>query len=292
MKNVAILGLGYVGLEICELYKNQPNVVVLDKEFYPERVKLIKEWGLNFYQRDIFNTKDVIGDSELIYNTVSVTLVPQKKEDSNPQIDQLIHKFGTEGNRYLIENLNKDSKLVFLSTHVVFEESKKTNISEDDLVCPLLAYGVSKAQSEEDIKKAGINHIIARLGSSYGYNMAMRYKIVTNLFAKMAAIEKKIKVFGGEVYKPVVGTKDLARGLKFLSENYNKETFHLISENIKVKDIARICQDCSPSICLETLPDDSSDEGYTLSNEKLLKTGFQFNQNIKEEIKAMIGVWS
>ena len=289
--------LGYIGGELCELYKNSADEIIgIDNNFIPDKVAWLIENDIKFYQRDLSNIKDLLTDCDIVYHCGGVTQVPQTKEQSNLEIDSLISKVGTDGTRYILNNLPPKCKFIFLSTHVIFEGyDNKFNLTEDNPPSPLLAYANSKYQTEFDLigQYGHINYIIARLGSVYGYNPNMRLKIIGNLLSKMSAIDGKIKIFNGECYKPLIGILDCAAALKFLAEsNYNREIFHLVNENIKVKEIGKICKDIVPGLIVEEVIDNSSNEGYTLNSDKLKKSGFNFKQNINDEIKNMINLWS
>lgn len=290
---ILITGLGYIGYELCNTFLPSLgfDVIVIDNQFYPDRVKDIIEKGIKFYQRDMFNCADLLKDIEIIIHTSGITNVPQTQAQSNLQINREIERIGTDGTRYLIKNTNKNCKFVFLSTHVVFEGyNNKFNIEETETPKPLLAYGESKYQSELDLMSSNKNYIIARLGSVYGYNDAMRLKIVGNILSKMTAIDGKIKVFGGEYYKPIIGIKDCARAIYCLAlGKKNREIFHLVTQNIKVKEIAEICKKYNPNLEIETIVDNSNNEGYTLHNSKL--TTFKVEENIDTEIGKMIKIW-
>ena len=293
MKNhpkVVVLGLGYIGYELCKIYSYE-NAIVIDNQFNPTRVSDISEMGVRFYQRDIFDTKDLIKDADILYNTISITSVPQCKKDSNELIDKLIYKIGVEGNHYVMDNISDVCRLVFLSTHVIYEGCNKKDIKENDNPCPVLAYSISKRLSEIDLIQSSKNWVIGRLGSSFGWNPAIRMPIVTNIFAKMAAIDKKIKLTNKNCYKPVAGTEDIARALVYIAElNNEKEIYHIVKDNIKVGDIAAICKNCVPDLEIEDSGGDN--EGYTLSNNKLLRIGYKFRQTIDAEIYKMIKRWS
>ena len=95
-----------------------------------------------------------------------------------------------------MENISNTTKLVFLSSHVVFEGyTNEFDITEHKEPKPLLSYGLSKRQSEIDLIDSNKNFIIGRLASTYGHNMAFRIGIVTNILSKMAAIDRKIKIY-------------------------------------------------------------------------------------------------
>jgi nucleoside-diphosphate-sugar epimerase len=290
---ILITGLGYIGYELCNKFLPSLgfDVTVIDNQFYPDRVKNIIDKGIKFYERDIFNCADLLKDVEILIHTSGITSVPQTKEQSNEKIDTKIRKIGTDGTRYLIKNTNKNCKFLFLSTHCVFEGyNNKFNIDECEIPKPLLAYPDSKYQSELDLIANGKNYNILRLGSVYGYNPAIRIKIIGNILAKMTAIDGKIKVFNGEIYKPIIGIKDCADIIYYVATgHYRKNIFHLVTQNIKVKDIGKICKKHSPNLAIENIIDDSSNYGYTLTNTNLPK--FHCKQNIDTEIGNMINIW-
>jgi nucleoside-diphosphate-sugar epimerase len=287
--NILILGCnGYVGFEICKLYKNSKNKVVgVDSNFNFERVSELASYGIEFHHRDIFNCSDLVKKSDICINCISITDVPQLKNQETKEKSELIFKIGTDGNKAIM----KDAKrLVFISTHVIFEgvKSNVLNIDETRKPKPLLSYGLSKYQSELDLKKYHNDYLILRLGSVYG-EPATRWKILPNLFSKFAAIDGKIKVFGGNCLKPLIGVRDVALAVKLLGESgYSNEIFHLVNENLTVNQVAQICKTHKSNIQIEETFDDTPNKGYSLSNSKLLKTGFRFKTNIVDEIGKMI----
>lgn len=296
MKILILGGLGYVGTELCNFYENSPHeIICVDENFIPSQVKKLTHKGLKFYQRDIFNCKDLLENCDVCYHLAGVTQVPQTIQQSNPEIDSKISKIGTEGTRYVINNLPKSARLVFISSHVVYEGLKEQvlNIEENYPTYPELAYAKSKRQSEIDLYNSDSNFNIVRLASVYGYNDQIRWKIVTNLFAKMAALGQPIKVFGnGENLKPLVGIRDVARFLhQSATQKDIKETYHLVNENMSVKDMALICKKYVPNLNISYTSDPIINNGYTLSNQKVLKTGFKFEQNVETEISFMINSW-
>jgi SAM-dependent methyltransferase/quercetin dioxygenase-like cupin family protein len=110
----------------------------------------------------------------------------------------------------------------------------------------------------------------------------------------MVSQEQNIKLFSGGVqYKSLVNLIDVARCFKFMAESeVKKETFHLVNEQATVKEVAEICQKYNPNIELISTDDEVPNLGYTLSNQKLLSTGFSFLYNIEDSIKEMVQNWS
>ena len=196
-----------------------------------------------------------------------------------------------------MNNIRNDCLFVHLSTHCVFDglQEQIFNIDESKPQCSLLAYGQSKSQNEIDLVNGINEHLILRLGSVYGYGEdATRWKILPNLFSKMAGLNEVIKVFGsGENIKPLVGLNDVCRAIKYLIESNNRnEIYNLVNEHKSVIEIAKICQKYNPNLIIENILDKIPNLGYTLSNKKILNTGFKFKQNLDEEIGRMIKYWS
>ena len=65
-------------------------------------------------------------------------------------------------------NTSQSCKIIFPSTHVVFEGKQDLikDIKEDFEKLPILPYGKSKDFNEDQIKKSGKNYVILRLASS------------------------------------------------------------------------------------------------------------------------------
>lgn len=304
-KNILITGgLGYIGTELCKLlssynkllscHDNGNNIIVIDSVFMPERVAWLRANGIRFYQRSIFDIKDLLENCDICYHLAGITQVPQTIKQSNPVIDKEIHLIGTEGTRYIINHCPKQCKIIFASTQVIFDGLSETvfNIKEDYTPCPTVAYSISKRDSELDLLNSNKKFTIVRFASVYGYNENMRWKILPNLFSKLASQNQDLTVFGADNFKPLVSVKDVSRAISFLSdESYNGETFHCVNENVKVIDIANICKNYNNSININITNDETPNKGFTLSNRKLLDTGFKFSDNLKEEIGNMINLW-
>ena len=149
-------------------------------------------------------------------------------------------------------------------------------------------YARSKVQNEIDIKNSKNNYVILRLGSVYGYSLdSMRINIMPNLFSKISSQNGTIKLFSkGRQLKSLVNLIDVVRCMKFVEENnkISNETFHLVNEQLTVKDVAKICKKINPKVTLISTNDITPNKGYTLSNQKLLKTGFKFLYNIEDSL--------
>ncbi len=297
-------GLGYIGTELCKLYSGvswNHKIIVIDNRFISERVNQIRNWNMEFVQGDILDRdliKKYCEDADVIHHLAGVTEVPRTKSESSLAQDENIREVGEKGTQNILDVINDKCKIIFPSTHVVYEgiEVVKKDIRENEETKPVLSYSSSKAVNEEQLKKSGKNYIILRLGSVYGYSTdSMRIDIMPNLFSKIASQNGTLKLFaGGRQIKSLVPLIDVVRCFKFMEEKseINSDIFNLTKETLTVKEVAEICKKHNPKTLLKETNDEVPNLGFSLSNKKLLKTGFKFLYNLDQNIKEMIQKWS
>ena len=305
MKKIVITGgLGYIGTELCKIYSGytwNDQITVIDNRFISERVNQLRNWNIDFIQGDILD-KDLIKkycqNADIVHHLAGITDVPRVKSESSTKKDDLINKVAEEGTQNILDVISDNCKIIMPSSHVVYEglESIKKDIQENEKTCPVLSYGKSKDINENQLKASGKNFIILRLGSVYGYSTdTARIDIMANFFAKTASQNGTLKLFaGGKQIKSLVPLIDVARCFKFMEEkkDINKELFNLTKDTVTVKDVAEICKKYNPKINLRETNDEIPNLGFSLSNKKILKTGFKFLYALDESMKEMIEKWS
>ena len=297
-------GLGYIGTELCKLYSGvswQHQIVVIDNRFISERVNQIRNWNMEFIQGDILD-KDMLikhlRDADVVHHLAGITDVPRTKSESTQNQDQKIKEVGETGTQNILDTINDKCKIIFPSTHVVYEgiDEIKKNIKEEEITKPVLSYSSSKAFNEKQLKKSGKNYVILRLGSVYGYSTdSMRIDIMPNLFSKISSQNGTLKLFaGGRQIKSLVPLIDVARCFKYMEENdeINSDIFNLTKDTVTVKEVAEVCKKHNPNIELKETNDEVPNLGFSLSNKKLLNTGFEFLYNLDKNIEEMIQKWS
>ncbi len=297
-------GLGYIGTELCKLYSGNSwhhSIKVIDNKFMSERVNQLRNWNIEFVHGDILDEDFVnnqFKDADVVHHLAGVTDVPRTKGETSVDKDEKIKLVAEQGTKNILNAISKDCKIVFPSTHVVYEgiEKIKNDILEDEETKPVLSYSTSKAINEKQLKDSGKNFIILRLGSVYGFSTdSMRIDIMPNLFSKITSQNGTLRLFaGGKQIKSLVPLIDVARCFKFMEEEdkFKSETFNLTKDTISVKEVAKICKKYNPKISLIETNDEIPNLGFSLSNKKLLKTGFNFLYNLDQSIKEMIEKWS
>ena len=305
MKKIVITGgLGYIGSELCKIYSGyswNDKIVVIDNRFISERVNQLRKWNIDFFHGDILDKQflsHILKDADVVHHLAGITDVPRVKSQSNNDNDEKIKKIAEEGTQNVLDSISNQCKIIFPSTHVIFEgiNQVKKNIDENEEPSPVLSYGRSKHVNENQLRKSGKNYIILRLGSVYGYSTdTTRIDIMANFFAKTASQNGTLKLFaGGRQIKSLVPLIDVARCFKFMEErqDLNSQTFNLTKDTQTVKEIADICKTINPNITIKETNDEIPNLGFSLSNKKISKTGFKFLYNLEESLKEMIVKWS
>ena len=305
MKKIIITGgLGYIGTELCKIYSGyswNDKIIVIDNRFISERVNQLRKWNMDFIHGDILD-KEIINkychDADIVHHLAGITDVPRVKSEANDKKEQKIKNVAEEGTQNILDAINDNCKIIMPSTHVVYEgiNEVRKDILEDEETFPVLAYGKSKDYNEKQLKDSGKNFIIIRLGSVYGYSTdTARIDIMVNFFSKMASQNGMLRLFGGgRQLKSLVPLIDVARCFKFMEEreDINNELFNFTKDTVTVKEVAEICKKFNPKIQLTETNDEIPNLGFSLSNKKILSTGFKFLYNLEESIKEMIFKWS
>ena len=199
-------GLGYIGTELCKLYSGvswHHNIIVIDNRFISERVNQLRNWNIEFVQGDILD-KGLIDkyfkNADIVHHLAGVTLVPKTISEATEERDEKIRSVAEEGTNNILKAVGQNCKIIFPSTHVVFEgiDKVKLDIGENEKTKPILSYSLSKSINEKQLKESGKNYVILRLGSVYGSSTdSMRLDIMPNLFSKIASQNGTLKLFAG-----------------------------------------------------------------------------------------------
>ena len=134
-KNIIITGgLGYIGTELCKIYSGvswNNKITVIDNRFISERVNQLRNWNINFVHGDILDKKliqNYLKDADIVHHLAGITDVPRTRSESNGEKDEIIKLVAEEGTQNILDAISDKCKIIFPSTHVVYEGIEKVKI--------------------------------------------------------------------------------------------------------------------------------------------------------------------
>ncbi len=234
MNNVLIVGgAGYIGGQIA---KNNPEWDVYDNLLFEKYFYLPNK----FIFGDIRDTEKL---SKILpkYDTVIwlAAIVGDGACTLNPLLTKEVNEYAT---KWLVDNY--DGRIIFMSTCSVYGASDDL-LTEESEVNPLSLYALTKINSEQILSKHP-NTLVFRLGTIFGCSIRPRFDLVVNTLTAHAYLNKKIKVFGGEQWRPNIHVQDIARLVSYTATGTETGIYNVANENLRIVDIANVVKDNVP----------------------------------------------
>lgn len=276
MKVLIVGGAGYIGGALTDiLMKTDHDIRVYDALLFEE--SYLKD--VPFVFGDIRNKEHLKQNLEWADAVVWLAaLVGDGACAINPEIS-------TELNQDMVKWLadNFDGRIVFMSTCSVYGEHDKM-LDEESPTNPLSVYAATKLAAEDHLKDK--NAIIFRLGTIFGLGDSfarIRLDLVLNTLTTKALIEGKIKVFGGEQWRPLLHARDAAQAVADNLETSHTGIYNLHQENVKIIDLAREVEKHVPNLEMEIVDIKFQDaRNYKVSSDKA-RTVLGFNPKFTAE---------
>jgi nucleoside-diphosphate-sugar epimerase len=281
MKVLIVGGAGYVGGGIVDLLSKENEVTVYDSLIYENSYRK----NVDFIFGDIRDYKKINNILDQ-YDAVIwlAALVGDGACAINPS---LTHEINSETVKNLAKNFK--GKIVFLSTCSVYG-AQEGILDESSEVNPLSEYASSKLIAEKYL--ADSDSIIFRLGTLFGIGdkfSRIRLDLVVNILTTKAYIDKKMSVFGGEQWRPLLHVKDVANAIAHTLDTQTNGVFNLHYKNFKIIEIANEIKNKISDVEIETTPLPFQDaRNYQVSSDKLKDaTGFQATVDLTQGINEM-----
>jgi nucleoside-diphosphate-sugar epimerase len=137
----------------------------------------------------------------------------------------------------IFSKINK--RVIFTSTCSVYGEHVDL-LDETSVVKPLSVYASTKLAAENYLKDK--NSITFRIGTLFGLGdnySRIRMDLVINTLTAKAFYEKKLNIFGGDQYRPVLHVFDAARTIVQNLDNKKTGIYNISKENVRIKDLAK-----------------------------------------------------
>lgn len=273
MKALVVGGAGYIGGLVTDyLLKSNHKVTVYGSLIY-EEVYRKEHKNLRFVYGDI-RDKDLLRN-ELNQTDCVIWLAALVGDGACALNPELTFEVNTNSLNFLVDNFSK--KIIFLSTCSVYGIQKEEGLlTETSEVNPVSIYAESKLRAEKILLRHN-NTQIFRLGTVFGVGdnfSRIRLDLVVNIMVAKAHEHKKIKVFGGEQWRPLISVKDVTRIIVKNIESIAVGIYNVSKENIKMIDLGNRIKDffkykdVEIDIEIEDIPFQDT-RNYKVSNDKM-----------------------
>lgn len=232
MKNILVVGgAGYIGGAVTDaLMENNYNIRVYDSLVYEESYRK----PIEFYYGDIREHEKVLKQLKWADAVIWLAgLVGDGACAINPEVTIELNQNSLQ---WLSQNF--DGRIIYPSTCSVYG-AQDGELTEESAVNPLSVYAVTKYESEKFLE--GKNSIIFRLGTIFGVGdlySRIRLDLVVNILTVRAALEKKLTVYGGDQFRPLLHVKDVARAMVQNIETGHTGVYNLARQNVRIIDLA------------------------------------------------------
>ncbi len=265
-KILVVGGAGYVGGVIVDilLKKKKYDVTVFDNLLYEDSYRKDCKFIFGDIRDNKFYKSSLNNYDSIIW---LAALVGDGACSINPN---LTNEINFETLKKLKKNYRK--KIIFISTCSVYG-AQEGILNENSSVNPLSYYASSKLKCEKILKNT--NSIIFRLGTLFGVSdnySRIRMDLVVNTLCAKAFFEKKLSVFGGDQFRPILHVKDVGRAIEIAINSNRKGIYNLSYKNMKIIDIANeIKKHFAKSKIIKTKIKFQDARNYRVTNNKALK---------------------
>ncbi len=286
MKVLVLGGAGYVGGAVTDLLMQfKHEFRVYDALLYEESYRK----PVNFFLGDVRDRDRLLPHLQWADAVVWLSdLVGDGACALNPEITIEINQNSVE---WLAKNF--EGRIIYMSTCSVYG-ARDGELDESSPLNPLSVYAVTKLAAEKFLE--GKNAIIFRLGTLFGVGdlfSRIRLDLVVNTLTVRAFCHGKIKVFGGEQFRPLLHVRDAAQAVVDNLIASHTGIFNLHRQNVRIIDLAYQVRNHFPDLQIETTPMQFQDaRNYRVSSEKArnilgFKAGYSIDDGIGE-IKELL----
>jgi len=293
-------GAGYIGcILLPRLLDRGYRVRLLDRLYFGEeplagfrdRIELI-----------IADVRDIpegaLDDVDGVINLAGLSNDPTA--EFNPEANWQMNAIATE--RLGAECVRRGiERFVFASSCSLYDGLPPGIHGEDAAIEPRAAYATSKRYGEESLIKLageGLDPVILRNGTVYGWSPRMRLDLVVNTFVKDALLNERLTLHGGGwMWRPLVDIRDCADAMiaayEAAADVVRGGIFNVVHSNYQIRELAMIVagsvQLTGRHVILEEAPQPKLTRSYECANAKLsTMLGFIPRRSVLEAVSDLL----
>jgi len=264
-KVLVVGGAGYVGGALTDrLRETAHDVRVYDSLVYEESYRKPLDFVLGDVRdqarlRPHLRWADVVVWLAAIVGDGACALDPDLTVELNDRlVKRLAEEFG--------------GRIIFTSTCSVYGANEAV-LDETAPVNPLSLYAHTKLAAEGHL--ADKNAITFRLGTLFGVSdhfSRIRMDLAVNVLTAKAYVYRKISVFGGNQYRPLLHVRDVAEAIEQTLDTGHRGVFNLHAVNMRIADLAARLKAQFPDLEIERTDLKFQDNrNYRVSSDKAIE---------------------
>jgi nucleoside-diphosphate-sugar epimerase len=285
-------GAGYLGSVLTQkLLRRGFRVRVLDSFIYGRRSLdlLSEDSNLDIVEGDLRNIHTCVSSLEETDAAVLLAAIvgdPASKVRPTETIETNVLAAQALASACKLHHINR---FLYASTCSVYGAGGAM-LDEEAPLNPISLYARTKIESEKTILGMGDEYFsptILRMGTLYGYSPRMRFDLVVNTMSMKSFVDRRIQVFGGKQWRPLLGVEDAAevyaRCLEANLQDVGNQIFNVGSDdqNYQIDKVAEIVGKALGGIPISRDNSNLDARDYRVSFSKLTrKLGFTPKQNI------------
>lgn len=304
--NIIITGaLGHIGSELIRNIDDLDfdNIILIDNlssQRYSSLFNLPVKKNVNFLNLDIskVDISEHIASEDIVVHLAAITNASASINNKS-QVEENNLSGTINASNAALKN---KAKLIFPSSTsvygtsdtIVYEDSPMNNLK------PQSPYAETKLSEERYISslgEQGLRYIICRFGTIFGPSIGMRFHTAVNKFCFDAVLGQKIEVWetAYNQFRPYLGLNDCIMTIKFIIEKnlFLNSRFNILTANYTVKDIIDSISKVINKTEIKFVKSEIMNQlSYKVSNEKFKSTGFEFRDDLDNEIRETLKLFS
>ena len=293
-------GAGYIGSVLThKLVELGYNVRIIDSLIYGKDgiSDLISNNSVELIEKDIRDEKtlnDVVKEIDCVIHLAAIVGDPLCKK-----IPVAAKQINEDATKKLVTVSKKQGvkRFIFASTCSNYGSSS-TTVDENSPIQSLSLYSTTKVNSENFIlstKNSSFEPSILRFATAHGLSPRMRFDLLLQEFLRDAILDKKIKIYGPNFWRPLAHVDDISNAciaaLKSPSDIISGEIYNVghTRENYTKIMLAEIIREFVPSTKIEIIESKKDLRTYKVSFDKI-KNNLKFisKKTIRDSISGIL----
>lgn len=180
-------------------------------------------------------------------------------------------------------------RVVLASSCNVYGLSAAEHLVETDDPNPVNPYAESKLAAEDAAQRSSVETVALRLATNFGWNPAIRFNLVVNLFVFRALHGEPLTVHGdGSNWRPYMHVSDSARAF-VEALDWDEGIYNVGLENVPIAEVAETVADVVPaSVDIEYQYDRDPGPSYHVDFGKAASQGFVAEMGFEAGIEDLV----